>query len=217
MSLIDRLRSAVHGVARRHLRAPRRVLLAGLVVGAAAGGCNPPNIAIAKFDGGSVGGPMFRAPNLFTVVAIERLDSPMASRTTFRLSDGVPVPVTKATPEFLLARGRTYVPTTTGEPGLEPLVGLKAFDPARRYIVIVGPEPAGPFYRFDVEGGRAVRFGSDWPGGLLSDGVTPRPAPVFLDPTGTAHEMPFDYDTIRLIWGDPRDVQKIYLPPPPGS
>ncbi|MBM4113325.1 MAG: hypothetical protein FJ253_08120 [Phycisphaerae bacterium] len=204
------LRSVINGAARR------MVVGAGCAVGAVLpSACTAPNVEIAFYDGGSIGGPLYRAPNTYTTVAIHELDGTMASNTTIRLTDGVPVPVTKATPDFLLARGRVFLPTMTGEPGLQPVVGLTRFDPSKVYIVIVGPVPNGPYYRFDVEGGRAVRFGADWPGGFIDDEGTLMPAPVFVDASGAAHELPLDLATAQMIWGPPSRVEQVFLPPPP--
>lgn len=174
-------------------------------------GCKSPNAEIVRFDGGSVGGPLFRGPNRFTAVGLERLDGDMAARTTIRLADGVPVRVTQATPEFLLARGLIFAQDAAGTPIGDPIPGVTRFDRDKNYVVIIGPEPNGPFYRFDVHDGKAVRFGAEWLGGFLSDGVTLRPAPVFVDGAGAAHEMPFNIDTVKMIWGEPESVEQVQV------
>jgi len=176
--------------------------------------CSPAREELARYDGGSVGGPLERSSDHFIGVAVERMDSPMAERTTIRLGDGVPVSMTHVTPEFLLARGRVFVPRDpppakgSDESRFEQLQGLRAFDPAKTYVVIIGPVPQGPFYRFDVKEGRAHRFGTAWPGGFLDDGETLRPAPVFIDSKGIAHEMPFSIEVVKQIWGEPRSIDR---------
>lgn len=201
------------------------VFLLLVVLLASGGGCGAPATReVLVYEGGSVGGPLFRSPERYTAVGIERMDGPMAANTRIKLNDGVTVTMAQATPEFLLARGRIFVPRVAaadasagaapapGESRFEQISGLARFEPERDYIVIIGPVPRGPFYRFDVKGGRAIRFGTEWPGGFLDDGVTLRPAPVFVDGTGVAHEIPFDLETARIIWGPPTRIDLVSDP-----
>ena len=188
-------------------RAPLAVALCLLSFAAVA--CSQPRDEAALYDGGAVGGPLLRSPNHFIAVGIGNMEGGMAKGTVIRLADGVPVSMAQATPDFLLARGRVFVPrdpqppSGSGESRFEQVDGLKSFDPDRVYLVIVGPEPDGPFYRFDVVGGKAIGFGTGWPGGFLDDGETLRPAPIFVAPSGIAHTMPFHLATVKRIWGEP--------------
>lgn len=155
------------------------------------------------FDGGSVSGSLARSPARYSAVAIERLDGEMAKATTIQLADSVRVSMAQVTPEFLLKRGRVFVPRGGEGGGFDAVQGLSSFDPTREYFVIVGPPPHGPFYRFDVKGGKPVTFGTEWPGGFLEDGKTLPPGPVFVDRKGTPHELPLTLEAVESIWGVP--------------
>ena len=227
----QRVGIAILSVARigSHLMGAAAIALVAFVAGCTA----PPRFEAMEYDGGLVLGDLQRGPARFTLVSVDRMDSPMAKATTIRLFDGVPVKLSQATPEFLLKRGRVFVPRgsagagvpgATGadeaasggrdEPAFTELQGLSSFDPQRVYFVIVGPMPNGPFYRFDVQNGQAVRFGSEWPGGLLDDGTTLRPGAIFIDSRGADHEMPLTRDDVEAVWGAPVRTLKVR---PPGA
>lgn len=204
-----------------------RGLLCALCMAVAAclgAGCTatPPRYEVMEYDGGMVIGDLQRGPARFTVVSIADMASPMAKATTIRLFDGVPVSMAQVTPEFLLARGRVFVPRRgEGAAGATPdrdesafreVAGLSSFDPDRIYFVIVGPAPDGPFYRFDVMNGRAVRFGTQWPGGFVDDGKTLMPGAVFVDSRGGDHEMPLTRADVEEIWGAPLRTLRVRPP-----
>lgn len=171
--------------------------------------CGPANNhETLLFDGGSVSGDLARSPALYSAVAIERLDGAMAAATIIRLADGVPVSMAQVTPEFLLRRGRVFIPRGGEGEGFETVNGLSTFDAARDYFVIIGPTPNGPYYRFDVKGGKPVTFGTEWPGGFLADGKSLPPGPVFIDRAGERHELPLTLESVKAIWGEPASIER---------
>lgn len=178
------------------------VVLAGLALAGCRSGPRP---EVLVYGGGFVAGDAVTDGDRYTIVGLTEMEGPMAERTTIRLADGVPVAMHQVDASFLLGRGRVFMERRDAEGQLrfEQVDGLSHFDPDAVYFVIVGPRPHGPFYRFDVRGGRAVAFGTEWVAELSDDRRTLRPGPVFIDASGRAREMPLTRADAEALWGPP--------------